>query len=109
LTNLLQNAIEAAPEEHGYVRIEGRLVDGQVMMVIRDNGPGISRDEKDRIFTPFYTTKGPGRGMGLGLTIVWRVIHSMRGTIEVGGEEGAGAVFTIRVPLSADAANAAKE
>lgn len=98
LTNLIQNAIEASPEEGGVVKIRGRVEGGQVLLTVRDNGQGIPRDQRDRIFTPFFTTKGPGKGMGLGLTIVWRVIHSMKGTIEVGGDEGAGAEFSIRIP-----------
>ena len=98
LTNLIQNAIEASPEEGGLVRIRGRVEGNQVLLTIRDNGAGIPREQRDRIFTPFFTTKGPGRGMGLGLTIVWRVVHSLKGTIDVGGEEGSGAEFTIRVP-----------
>ena len=103
LTNLIQNAIEASPEEGGLVRIRGRVDGGQVLLTIRDNGAGIPREQRDRIFTPFFTTKGPGRGMGLGLTIVWRVVHSIKGTIDVGGEEGAGAEFTIKIPLSGSA------
>ncbi len=98
LTNLVQNAIEAAPEGSGRVRIRGVAQDGMVTLSVKDNGPGIPRDQRDRIFTPFFTTKGPGKGMGLGLTIVWRVLHSLNGTIEVGSEEGAGAEFVVRIP-----------
>jgi signal transduction histidine kinase len=107
LTNLIQNAIEASPDDGGLVRIGGRVDDAQVVLTVRDNGAGIPREQRDRIFTPFFTTKGPGKGMGLGLTIVWRVIHSLKGTIEVGGEEGAGAEFVVRIPRASQAAAAA--
>lgn len=100
LTNLIQNAIEAAPDDTGLVRVSGRVDGGTVVLSVRDNGPGIAKDVRDRVFAPFFTTKGPGKGMGLGLTIVWRVVHSIGGTIDVGGEEGAGAEFTVRMPLA---------
>src|SRR5262249_24191234 len=80
ISNLIQNAIEAAPEVGGMVRVRG-FRDGEHLIVsVKDNGPGVRSEDAQRIFTPFFTTKGPGRGMGMGLTIAWRVVQSLGGT-----------------------------
>ena len=83
LSNLVQNAIEACPETGGMVRIRGRQEGEELMLSVKDNGPGVRTEDVQRIFTPFFTTKGPGRGMGMGLTITWLVIQSLGGTVEV--------------------------
>jgi signal transduction histidine kinase len=98
LTNLVQNAIEAAPDGAGRVKIDGSADGDAVVLSVSDNGPGIPADVQARLFTPFFTTKGPGRGMGLGLTIVRRVVHSMGGTLQVSTTPGSGAQFVVRVP-----------
>jgi signal transduction histidine kinase len=98
LTNLVQNAVEAAPEGTGRVRIEGRCDDGFVTLTVADNGPGIRPEDRAKIFTPFFTTKGPGRGMGMGLTIAQRVVTSAGGTIRLKSQTGGGAAFLVRVP-----------
>ena len=100
LTNLVQNAIEASPEETGRVDVTGRAVEsGMLELRVKDNGHGIKPEDKQRIFTPFFTTKGPGRGMGMGLTIVWRVATSLGGTLAVESEPGQGTEFLVRVPV----------
>ncbi len=96
LSNLVQNAIEACPEEGGVVRVRGAGEGESLVIAVKDNGPGVRAEDMARIFTPFFTTKGPGRGMGLGLTIAWRVVQSLGGTIEV--RPGPGAEFVLRVP-----------
>jgi signal transduction histidine kinase len=98
LTNLIQNAIEAAPEGTGRVRVQGRCEDGFVELTVGDNGPGIKPEDRAKVFTPFFTTKGPGRGMGMGLTIAHRVVVSTGGTIRLRSQLGAGAEFVVRVP-----------
>jgi signal transduction histidine kinase len=65
---------------------------------VKDNGPGIPPEVQARLFTPFFTTKGEGSGMGLGLTIVRRVVQSLHGTLRVASAPGAGAEFEVRVP-----------
>jgi signal transduction histidine kinase len=79
-----------------HARIEGE----ELVLKVRDNGHGIKAEDRARIFTPFFTTKGPGRGMGMGLTIVWRVVKSLGGTLDVDSEVGRGTEFTVRVPRS---------
>ena len=66
---------------------------------IRDNGPGIPAEILPRIFDPFFTTKDVGRGMGLGLFIVYEIIEEHGGCISVESEVGRGTVFHIRLPL----------
>ena len=101
LTNLVQNAIEAAPDDgSGRVEVYGRLDDGRLVLSVKDNGPGIKSEDRARLFTPFFTTKGPGRGMGMGLTIAWRVLQSLGGTLDIDSIPGQGACFTLRVPRS---------
>ncbi len=103
LTNLVQNAIEAVTEGTGTVELRGRVEDGFVLLTVKDNGPGIPEDVRAKIFTPFFTTKGPGRGMGMGLTITWRVVQSIGGTIQVGGQVGVGTEFALKLPAMASA------
>ncbi|MDD5330967.1 MAG: ATP-binding protein, partial [Sulfuricella sp.] len=66
---------------------------------IRDSGPGIPADVLPRVFDPFFTTKDVGRGMGLGLFIVYEIIEEYNGCISVDSEPGRGTVFHIRLPL----------
>jgi len=99
LTNLVQNAIEAAPSGTGRVRVSGSVDSDALVLSVADNGPGIPVDVQARLFTPFFTTKGPGRGMGLGLTIARRVVQSLGGSLHVVSAAGAGAELIVRVPL----------
>jgi signal transduction histidine kinase len=62
---------------------------------------GIPKDELERIFDPFFSTKEVGAGTGLGLSIVYGIIEKHRGTITVESREGEGTRFTIRLPLEA--------
>ena len=105
LTNLVQNAIEAAPDDgSGRVEVRGRSEGSHLVMTVKDNGHGIKTEDRARLFTPFFTTKGPGRGMGMGLTIAWRVVQSLGGTLDVESLPGQGACFTVRVPRAQPAA-----
>ncbi len=67
-----------------------------------DNGPGISEDEINRIFDPFFTTKDPGRGTGLGLSVCYRIVESLNGTISAESSHGNGMRTIIELPLSPD-------
>ncbi|MBI5067405.1 MAG: response regulator [Deltaproteobacteria bacterium] len=98
ITNLVQNAIEAVPEETGRVWVRGSGDGDELVIRVSDNGPGIDPEVQARLFTPFFTTKGPGRGTGLGLTISRRVVQSLGGTLQLQSAPGQGTEFTIRVP-----------
>ncbi len=103
--NLLRNAAEAAAEGSGEGRVfvsAWREGDDAVLRV-EDDGPGIPADRRAFVFDPFYTTKPPGKGTGLGLNVAYRIVTRHRGTIAV--EEGSdgglgGAVFVVRLPLA---------
>jgi len=99
LTNLTQNAIDAVGKG-GHVWVRSRVEDRSIRIEIADDGPGIPREQLARIFTPFFTTKEVGKGMGLGLTITRQVIKQHSGTLEVDSTPGRGTTFTIRLPLA---------
>ncbi len=102
LTNLVQNAIEAAPDDgSGRVEVSGSGDGETVTLSVRDNGPGVKPEDHGRIFTPFFTTKAPGAGMGMGLTISWRVVQSLGGALTEEGTYGEGAMFVARIPRRA--------
>ena len=98
LSNLIQNAAEAAPAEGGRLELNGWTEDGMLHLSVRDNGAGISPENVNQVFNAFFTTKDAGAGMGLGLTIAQRVARALGGSIVVQSELGVGTVFTLRVP-----------
>jgi signal transduction histidine kinase len=98
LSNLIQNAAEAAPAEGGQLALEGWNEGGFLHLSVGDNGPGISPENVSQVFNAFFTTKEAGAGMGLGLTIAQRVARALGGSITVQSELGVGTVFTLRVP-----------
>lgn len=105
LLNLLVNAEEAIHEARDERRIEirTRRVDAGVQLEIENTGRGIAPDDISRIFDPFWTTKGPGEGAGLGLSLVHRILTDQGGDVHVRSEEGSGAVFTLNLPAAAEA------
>ena len=99
LTNLIQNAIEAVPNDGtGRVWVQGKNIEEKVVLSVKDNGVGIPKEIKERIFSPFFTTKTERQGMGLGLSIVWQIVHKCGGTITVESEPSQGALFTVTLP-----------
>lgn len=96
--NLIQNAVEAIGER-GDVWISARREGDDIAIVIRDNGPGINREHMSRIFTPFFSTKETGKGMGIGLSIAFQIVNNAGGSIEVASTLGEGATFTVRIPV----------
>jgi len=90
----------------GHVWVKTRPEARNVRIEIVDDGPGIPREALARIFTPFFTTKEVGKGMGLGLTITRQVIKQHGGTLEVDSTPGQGTTFTIRLPLASELVDA---
>jgi signal transduction histidine kinase len=102
LTNLIQNALEAvAADGSGRVSVRGKNEGVDLLLSVRDNGPGIPEANRARIFDAFYTTKEVGRGMGMGLTITRRVVVAMGGNMSVKSQVGVGTEFVVRVPNAA--------
>lgn len=96
--NILSNSIQAIDGD-GAIAIETMIVDGFVEIRIADSGCGINADSLSQIFDPFYTTKDPGKGTGLGLTITYDIIKEMLGTIEFDSKVGHGTTVTVRLPV----------
>ncbi len=100
LMNLCKNAFQAMEKtERKELRIE--LKGGQDHLVLRvsDTGCGISEDAQQKIFEPFYTTKGSRHGTGLGLSVVRNILSSIGGTIRVESTLGEGTCFIMEIPL----------
>ncbi|HFE63024.1 MAG TPA: response regulator, partial [Caldithrix sp.] len=96
-TNLLLNAYDAMPNG-GDLYISGsKTSDGNIQIVIRDTGTGMSEEIKNKIFNPFFTTKGE-KGTGLGLSIVYNTITAHGGHIKLDSELNKGSTFTILLP-----------
>ena len=91
--NLITNAIEAMDEEKGVLRISTRSHSDSLQVIFTDNGSGISEENMDKIFEPYFTGKNSGMGIGLATTL--NILHAHHGRIDVESEEGVGTTFTI--------------
>jgi signal transduction histidine kinase len=104
VVNLLQNSLDALknkkfdPQEKPTISLEGRVQAGKSILVVRDNGTGIEESHLDKIFDPFYTTKDVGEGMGLGLSICYRIVQDYDGRISVRTDPGKLCEFTLEFP-----------
>jgi two-component system NtrC family sensor kinase len=96
--NLLLNAIDALDKSPAEIHIVTQRASGEIHIIVSDNGKGIPPDRLTRIFDPFYTTKAPGRGTGLGLSVSHRIIKQHSGRIAVESQLGAGSTFTVVLP-----------
>ncbi len=105
LLNLIQNAAESFIESQGTLRIVLEKAESKAQIKILDNGRGIPQKDLDKIFQPFFTTKGHGSsqpqyGSGLGITVALNCIREHRGSIKVESELKVGTCVTILIPLS---------
>lgn len=100
LANLLKNALDAVEPEEGRITVSASHGDADGVIEIRvvDNGPGISEEDRKKLFDPFFSTKEVGKGTGLGLAVVYGLVQEMGGTIRV--EVDNGAVFIVRLPIN---------
>ncbi|MCV6622847.1 MAG: ATP-binding protein [Cellvibrionaceae bacterium] len=97
--NLIVNACDAV-DENGLITIKSHLEDDFIHYLVEDNGKGISEEDMDKIFTPFYTSKEVGKGTGLGLSVSYGIIESLGGTIRVCSDIGKGTSFHISLPIN---------
>jgi two-component system NtrC family sensor kinase len=98
--NIINNAIDAVKEE-GQIDVSSQVKNNRFVSVsIRDNGPGIPKENLKHIFEPFYTTKEKGKGTGLGLSISYGIMQKLKGTIYVGSELNRGTTFTVEIPIN---------
>ncbi|ABB32781.1 signal transduction histidine kinase, nitrogen specific, NtrB [Geobacter metallireducens RCH3] len=106
--NLIKNAVEAV-DERGTIRVASRVLSDysmtpkgerrsrMVAVDVRDDGPGIPREQLEQLFTPFFTTKA--KGTGLGLAICQKIVTEHRGMLKVESDPGTGTTFTVMLPL----------
>ena len=111
LINLFSNGIDALSEfdsDGSYINnsvnnpkiiIEAYHNLDELLITFRDNGTGIDNDDIDQIFNPFFTTKGPNKGTGLGLYIVYNQVSKLNGRIWVESEKGKGTKFYVSIPV----------
>jgi signal transduction histidine kinase len=102
VSNLLVNALDACEgKADGFVSVRLSGTDTEVRLEVHDNGVGITEDIKPKIFEPMFTTKEVGQGTGLGLAVVYDIVHGgFGGDIEVQSALGQGTTFTVRFPVS---------
>jgi two-component system NtrC family sensor kinase len=103
LLNLLgnaQHALRAMPERAIVLATTFDPASNQVLLTVRDSGPGIALDRQRRIFEPFFTTKPEGEGTGLGLSLCQGIIGEHGGAIRVESELGHGACFVVELPVA---------
>ncbi|WEE03418.1 HAMP domain-containing sensor histidine kinase [Serratia marcescens] len=102
ISNLLLNSIDAINEKTGdkirKINIEAKDQDDKVTIDFIDSGVGISPENRNKIFEPFFSTKAPGKGEGLGLFIVWNLLKMLGGKITVDAKYKSGAKFIVTIP-----------
>jgi len=106
LLNLFNNGMDAVTQKHGSSGGELTVgarpgANGRVEVWVRDNGCGISDENLNKIFSPFFTTKPVGKGTGLGLSVCYGIVDKMGGSMAVESEMGVGTTFTISLPTAA--------
>ena len=96
--NLVNNACQAMKDK-GEISVRTHKEDAWAILEVRDTGPGIDHQLKDRIFEPFFTTKVEGEGTGLGLSLSRDFVRQFGGDLDFVSEHGQGTTFRVRLPL----------
>lgn len=99
IMNLLINSYDAIPQNGKIVISSGYYTNNTVFFSITDNGPGIAQTEIEKLFDPFYTTKDPGKGTGLGLWVSLNIIENHSGKILVKSTPNNETIFTVILPI----------
>jgi signal transduction histidine kinase len=102
ILNLIRNACEAIERggSPGAIAVRTSANQADVHLEISDTGVGIAPEHLSSVFDPGFTTKGVGVGIGTGLTICHQIVHAHHGSIQVSSQPGAGATFTVQLPIS---------
>jgi two-component system NtrC family sensor kinase len=106
IVNLVMNASEATHNrDHGKVTVRTTVNTNResIRLEVKDNGDGIPKEYLAKIYDPFFTTKGEGKGVGLGLAVVYGIVESHGGEIEVDTKVGEGTIFRVDLPISGGA------
>jgi len=99
--NLLTNAAQATDPETGLITMSTSASESNVKIVFRDNGIGMDGNTLNHVFDPFFTTKETGQGVGLGMSISYKIIQNQRGKMFIESAVGKGTVVTIQLPVIA--------
>ncbi len=100
LNNIIVNALESMVATGGRLEISVLIEGENLVVLIRDTGVGIRRENLDLIFEPFFSTKPAVEGAGLGLSVAYGTMKNLGGTITVVSEEGRGALFSVTLPIN---------
>jgi len=102
LVNLITNAIHAIKEKgskKGRIELKTTKAGVNAEIMISDDGMGISQEDREKVFSLFYTTKPPGKGTGLGLPICQNIVNNLGGDMTFESQVGKGTTFTVRIPV----------
>lgn len=97
VVNLVSNAVDAISDK-GTVTVRSRENDKWSIIEVADDGKGMSEDVKRKVFDPFFTTKDPGKGTGLGMSIIYKIVENHRGKVSVDSQEGRGTTISVCFP-----------
>jgi len=97
LINLISNAIHATSEQ-GHISIQVEPTAAGISIAVSDTGTGIPKEHLEKIFEPFFSTKAPGEGTGLGLFVTREIVEKLGGTVAVMSRVGQGSQFTVLIP-----------
>ena len=103
IVNLFTNARDAIEEHHkdkinGNFKIKTIENDNNIEIIFEDNGMGMADKTKEKLYDAFYTTKEVGKGTGLGMSIIYGIVHEFKGSIDVESEQGVGTKFILTFP-----------
>jgi two-component system NtrC family sensor kinase len=97
--NIINNAVDAIGKGPGTITVSTRRDNRHLLVAISDTGCGMTHEQMEQLFVPFFTTKEVGKGTGLGMSISYGIMKSLGGNIEVESEVGKGTTFTVRLPI----------
>lgn len=101
IMNLMSNALDAVKETpHPVVELRLEKREEQAVLSVKDNGTGIDAETMPQVFDPFFTTKEVGSGLGLGLSIAYKIVHDFSGTLTARNAENGGAEFVLKLPIA---------
>ena len=101
--NLIQNSMDALEEQgKGEINLSSEIINDYALISFSDTGEGIDAELMEKIFEPFFTMKGAGKGTGIGLSIVYGIIQEHKGTITCDPMSEKGATFNIKLPIYKD-------
>ena len=96
MLNLMINAVQSM-KNGGTLNVEAQMNNSKVIVEVSDTGKGINQEDLNKVFDPFYTTKMPGEGTGLGLWVTYEIVKSYDGDISVESQEGEGSTFILKL------------